>query len=229
MRTKLRLACRLFASLLCAPLVVGAQEAATNSPHHLKWEEAIQAFEAADKTNPPPRDAILLVGSSSIRLWKNAPDQFPEHQLINRGFGGSHLADAVAFAGRIVIPYRPKLVLVYAGDNDIAAGKSPEQVAADFKAFVTQVRSALPATRIAFIAIKPSPSRRKFLPAVKAANQLIQDFIAGQSKLEYLDVFTPMLDANGEPCGEWFGDDQLHLNDAGYKLWAGIVKPVLGK
>jgi lysophospholipase L1-like esterase len=229
MRTTLLLPGWLLASLLCGPLAIGAQAAATNAPHHLQWEKAIQAFEAADKTNPPPRNAILLLGSSSIRLWKDAPAQFPEHRLINRGFGGSHLADSVAFTERIVLPYQPKLVLLYAGDNDIAAGKSPEQVATDFKAFVTKVQAALPATRIAFIAIKPSPSRLKFLPAIKTANRLIQESIAGQPQLEYVEVFTPMLGADGQPRAELFVGDQLHLNDAGYKLWAGIVKPVLEK
>lgn len=229
MRTTLLLTGWLLAGLLSGPSAIGAPDVATNPPHHLQWEPAIRAFEAADKTNPPPRNAILLLGSSSIRLWHDAPAQFPDHRLINRGFGGSHLADSVAFIERIVIPYQPKLVLLYAGDNDIAAGKTPDQVATDFKEFVAKVQAALPETRISFIAIKPSPSRLKFLPAVNAANRLIQEFIAGQPKLDYVDIFTPMLGADGQPRAELFVADQLHLNEAGYKLWAGIVKPVLEK
>lgn len=206
-----------------------AQQASTNQPHHWQWEKTIQGFEAADKTNPPPSNAILMIGSSSIVKWTNAPAQFPEYKLINRGFGGSHLSDSVAFIERIVIPYRPKLVLLYAGDNDIAAGKSAERVFTDFKEFVGKVQGGLPETRIAFIAIKPSPSRTKFMESTRMANRLIQEFIAGNPRLIYVDVFTPMLGADGQPREELFVNDRLHLNAAGYKLWAGIVKPVLEK
>ena len=229
MRTLLSLRGLLLAGWFCASAATAAQDAATNPPHHLQWEKTIRAFEAADITNPPPQNAILLIGSSSIRKWTNAPGQFPDHRLINRGFGGSHLSDSVAFIERIVIPYQPRLVLLYAGDNDIAAGKSPAQVFADFKEFVAKVQGRLPQTRIAFIAIKPSPSRMQFIVPIKTANQLIQNFIAAHSKLAYVDVFTPMLGADGQPRAELFVGDRLHLNDAGYKLWAGIVKPVLEK
>ena len=201
----------------------------TNSLHHLRWETAISEFEAMDRTNPPPTKAVLLIGSSSIRKWTNAPAEFPAHQFINRGFGGSHLSDTVAFVGRIVIPYHPRLILLYAGDNDLAAGTPPEQVCADFKEFVAKVRTALPETRVAFIAIKPSPSRLEFIQPIKTANRLIQEFIAGDPKLAYVDVFTPMLGEAGQPRAELFVGDRLHLSDAGYKLWAGIIKPVLEK
>jgi lysophospholipase L1-like esterase len=219
----------LLAGWLISPLATSAQNGTTNRPHHLQWEKAIQAFEASDKTNPPPRDAILMIGSSSIVKWTNAPAQFPDHRLINRGFGGSHLSDSVAFIERIVAPYQPKLVLLYAGDNDIAAGKTPEQVFADFKAFVAKVRGALPDTRIAYLAIKASPSRVKLMDQFKTANRSIQEFSGADPKLIYVDVFTPMLGADGQPRAEFFVADQLHLNEAGYKLWAGIVKPVLEK
>jgi lysophospholipase L1-like esterase len=227
MRARLSLGGLLLASLLYGLVATFAQDGATNRPHHWQWENTIQAFEAADQTNPPPRNAILMIGSSSIRKWTNAPAQFPDHRLINRGFGGSHLSDSIAFIERIVVPYEPKLVLLYAGDNDIAAGKSPDQVFTDFKAFVAKVQAARPETRIAFIAIKPSPSRMKFIQPIKTANGLIQEFVAGNPKLVYVDVFTPMLGEDGQPRAELFVSDQLHLSDAGYKLWAGIVKPVL--
>lgn len=229
MRKTLSLPAALLAGLLFGPLATSAQDSVTNRPHHLQWEKAIQAFEASDKTNPPPRSAILMIGSSSIVKWTNAPAQFPDHQLINRGFGGSHLSDSVAFLERIVIPYQPRLVLLYAGDNDIAAGKTPEQVFADFKAFVAKVRGALPDARIAYVAIKPSPSRVKLMDQFKTANRLIQEFAGTDPRLIYVDVFTPMLGADGQPRAEFFVADRLHLNEAGYKLWAGIVKPVLEK
>jgi lysophospholipase L1-like esterase len=209
--------------------VTRACAAETNLPHHTQFEPAIRAFEAADRTNPPPPNAVLLIGSSSIRLWKDAPAQFPSHRLLNRGFGGSHLSDSVAFADRIAIPYRPRVVVLYAGDNDIAAGKSPEQVLADLKAFVAKVRSALPETRIAYLSIKPSPSRLKHLEQFREANRLIREFCAGDDRLVYVDVFTPMLDRDGQPREEFFLGDRLHLNSEGYKVWAGIVGPVLDR
>jgi len=217
----------LLAGLLSWPLFIFAQDAATNRPHHLQWEKAIRAFEAADKTDPPPRHAILMIGSSSIVKWTNAPAQFPEYQLIRRGFGGSHLSDSVAFIDRIVVPYEPMLVLLYAGDNDIAGGKSAEQVFADFQEFVAKVQGQLPGTTIAYLAIKPSASRMKFMETIKTANRLIQEYSRTNPKLIYVDTFTPMLDADGQPRAELFVGDRLHLSDAGYKLWAGIVKPVL--
>ena len=201
----------------------------TNPPHHVQYESAIRAFEAADKTNPPPKEAVLFIGSSSIRMWKTAQEQFPKHRIINRGFGGSHLLDSVVFADRIVIPYRPKLVVLYAGDNDIAAGKAPEIVRDDFKAFVAKVRSALPETRIAYVAIKPSPSRLKYFEAHKRTNELIREAAVEDGKLIFVDVWTPTLGADGKPREELFLKDRLHLNEAGYKLWAGIVGPVLDR
>ncbi len=192
-----------------------------------RWETAIRAFEAADKTNPPPQNAIEFIGSSSIRRWTNAPAQFPGHRIFNRGFGGSHLSDSVALADRIVIPYRPKLIVLYAGDNDINAGKPPQQVFADFKEFVRRVYRELPETRIAFIAIKPCPAREKHLEAVRVANRLIREFIAGDEKLVFLDVFTSSLTDEGRPRTDLYLRDGLHPNATGYKLWAGIVRPIL--
>src|ERR1035441_3705713 len=148
-----------------------------------RWEKDIVAFEAADTTNPPPQDAILFIGSSSIRRWTNVAQAFPGHKVFNRGFGGSQLSDSVAFVDRIVTPYKPKLVLLYAGDNDIASGKSPERVLSDFKAFVASIHAALPETRIAYIAIKPCPAREKYLEQVKATNRLIRDSATSDNRL----------------------------------------------
>ncbi len=194
-----------------------------------RWEPAIRAFEAADRTNPPPRNAVEFIGSSSIRLWTNAPSLLPGHCIFNRGFGGSHLADSVAFVDRIVIPYRPKLVVLYAGDNDISAGKSPEEVFADFKEFARKVHAALPQTKMAFISIKPCPAREKYLETVQTANRLIKEFIGSDGRLTYIDVFTPSLSAGGKPRAELYLKDGLHPNDTGYQLWASLVKPVLDK
>ena len=194
-----------------------------------RWETDIGAFEASDKTNPPPQNAILFIGSSSIRMWTDIEKAFPAHKVFRRGFGGSELSDSVAFADRIVIPYKPKMVLLYAGDNDIANGRSPERVLMDFKAFVLKVHAALPQTRVGYIAVKPSLARRKLLDEMKTANRLINDYIAHNDDLLFIDVFTPMLNPEGEPRPELFIQDGLHLNEKGYALWASIIEPVLDK
>jgi lysophospholipase L1-like esterase len=200
---------------------------AETAPSTNRWESAIAEFEAMDRTNPPPRQATLFVGSSSVRLWPHLAQDFPGHKVIQRGFGGSELSDVVAFANRIVLPYQPKIILVYAGDNDIANGKSPERVLADFKTFAQKVRVASPSTRIGFIAVKPCPAREKFLSEVKAANRLIREFAGQDGNLFFVDVFTPMLGADGALRAELFGPDGLHMNEKGYALWASLIRPLL--
>jgi hypothetical protein len=133
-----------------------------------KFEKDIRAFEAADQTNRPPTGCMLAIGSSSIRTWKNIDESFPGTCVINRGFGGSHMSDAAMYVERIVVPYHPSLILVYAGDNDIKDGKTPERVLADFQLFVEKVHSALPHVPIGFISIKPSPSRKEFLDQIRS-------------------------------------------------------------
>ena len=210
----------IFASCVSAP-AVSAEQAADN-----RWENEIQAFERQDAKRRPPENAVLFVGSSSVRLWK-LEKPFPELGAINRGFGGSQLADAVHFAERIVIRYRPRLVVLYAGDNDLAAGKKPEQVLADFKQFAAKVKAALPETRIAYLAIKPSIKRRALIARIRETNAAIEHFISGDKRLSYVDVFQPMLTADAEPRPELFRADGLHLNAEGYRLWASVLQPTL--
>jgi len=195
-----------------------------------KWEAEIKAYESSDRTNPPPKDAILFVGSSSIRLWQSLARDFPDHKVINRGFGGSHLADSVAFVDRIVIPYRPKMILLYAGDNDIADGKTPEEVLMDFKTFVKKVHAKLPKARIAYISIKPSIARWQLVDRVREANRLIEVYCQTRKHpklMTFIDVFTPMLESDGQLRNELFVEDGLHLNANGYELWTSVIKPQL--
>lgn len=203
--------------------------AAEQKPHESKqWEKEIQAFEAADKTNPPQQNAILFIGSSSIKRWATLASDFAAYKVLNRGFGGSHLSDSVAFVDRIVIPYKPKLVLIYAGDNDIAAGKSAEEVFSDFKKFVQKIQEALPETRVGFISIKPSPAREKFIEPIKKTNGLVKDYAQGKGKVSYIDVFTPMLNAESKPRAELLVKDGLHPNQECYQLWASVIKTAIG-
>src|SRR5262245_41487330 len=205
-----------------SPSRLSAVEPALNAS---QWETEIKAFEVADKTNSPPKDAILFVGSSSIRLWKDLAKNFSEFKIIQRGFGGSEISDVTAFAPRIVIPYRPRQVVLYAGDNDIASSKSPERILNDFKSLVAAIHGKLPNTTITFISIKPSPSRWKFEEQVKQANALIKNYAVANTRLEFIDVFTLMLAADGKPRPELFLADNLHMNRKGYDLWVTLIKP----
>lgn len=204
--------------LLLAPVVFAAPE---------KWADAINKFTQADATRPPPSGAVVFVGSSSIVRWATLEKDFPGVTVVNRGFGGSELADSVFYADRIVIPYRPKTVVVYAGENDLNTGQTPEKVFGDFKAFVAKVHAALPKTKIVFIAIKPSPSREKIKAQVVRANALIAAECARDPRLAFADIYTPMLTAKGEMRPELFVKDMLHLNEAGYAVWVPVVAPFL--
>ena len=193
-----------------------------------RWEKAIQTFEQQDAENAPPKGEIVFIGSSSIRMWKTSED-FPEFSIINRGFGGSQTADSVEFAPRIAIPYEPRLVVLYAGDNDIAAGKSPEQVAEAAKTFFKTIHDALPRTRIAYIAIKPSILRWEMIGKMRAANALIHAHTETDPLLQFIDIDAPMLGGDGKPREELFLQDGLHLSREGYDLWNSIVRPYLSE
>ncbi|MEO8250548.1 MAG: SGNH/GDSL hydrolase family protein [Burkholderiales bacterium] len=189
-----------------------------------RWRADLAAFEAADHDHPQPPGGVLFVGSSSIRLWNGLEQQFGHVPVvIKRGLGGSRIDDFTRHLSRLVLRYRPRLVVVYAGDNDIAQGRSPKEVLASFQTFATRLRQSLQATRIAFISIKPSPTRREFLPKVRQANALIEDWAGSRPWLDFIDVYTPMTLADGAPRPELFRADGLHLNDAGYALWRSII------
>lgn len=211
--------------LLVVPAVALADEPAV-SPH-AKWEKAIAAFEQKDAAQMPPKQGIVFVGSSSIVGWK-LEDYFSKLPVIKRGFGGSQLADSVHFAPRIVTKYEPKTVVLYAGDNDLAAGKSPEQVAADFDAFVKVVHDKLPKTKIIYIAVKPSIARWKLIDKVRATNKLIAEACAkDEQRLVFLDIAPLMLKDDGQPNPELFVKDGLHMSKLGYERWSDLLRPHL--
>ena len=192
-----------------------------------KWEKEITSFEQHDRENPPPPNGIVFVGSSSIRLWSTLAADFPQHRVLNRGFGGSEIADSVHFADRIVLPYAPRMVVLYAGGNDLNNGKAPEQVFADFKAFVETLRAKLPAVEIAYISSAPNPARWAQVEKVKALNAMIAEFSAAQTKMKFINVFPQMLAEDGMPKPDIFRDDRLHMNPEGYKIWTRIIAPLL--
>jgi lysophospholipase L1-like esterase len=220
-----------FFLLACAPQAAPpaprqvVPQAAVSGPS--QWEPDIQRLETADRTNPPRDGGFVFVGSSSIRMWQTLESDFPGLRVLNRGFGGSELSDVVQFADRIVVRYKPRVVIVYAGDNDLAAGKTPAQVFADFQSFVAIIHRELPETRVAFVSIKPSIARLNIIDKVRQTNQLIRDYVRTDDKLAYVDVFTPMLDVSGQPRQELFLEDGLHMNAKGYAIWRDLIFPIL--
>jgi lysophospholipase L1-like esterase len=212
-----------FATVMAASFAMRSL-AAEEKPH--KFEADIKRFEAQDQKSPPPAHPVLFVGSSSIRIW-NVAKSFPDLTVLNRGFGGSQIADSVYFADRIVIKYKPRAIVFYAGDNDLAAGKTPEQLFEDFKQFVAKVHAALPKTPIVFISIKPSIARWKLIDQGREANKLIAAMAADDPLLKFIDVGPAMLDAEGKPRADLFLPDGLHMNATGYELWTSLLAPVL--
>ncbi|MBX3436917.1 MAG: hypothetical protein KF861_05470 [Planctomycetaceae bacterium] len=208
-------------------VVLGGVAFAADSPvAESRWESAIQEFERRDRVSAPAPGGVLFVGSSSIRLWDLATS-FPDKELINRGFGGSQIADSTQFAERIVLPYAPRTIVLYAGDNDIAGGKTPCEVLADFQAFVGVIHDHLPETRIVYIAIKPSLKRWNLVHKMRAANALIRSTCEDDERLQFVDIDAPMIGADGRPRPELFVDDGLHLSPAGYELWSRLVRPFI--
>ena len=195
------------------------------------WEPAIRDFEEQDKTHPPKPGGIVFAGSSSFRFWDTLVSDMKPLEVIDRGFGGSEFSDLDRYANRIVVAYRPRAVVVYEGDNDLAEGssKTPEMVAADFRNFVQIVHGALPDTWIYILSIKPSKLRWKQWPQMKAANKMMQDYAATQERVQYIDIATSMFDANGNLPGDLFKADGLHPTAKLYAMWTSIIKPILLK
>ena len=219
METKIRRPLLLFLSLALWAAPLAAKPEA--------WTAEIDRLTAADATNPPPQHAVVFVGSSSIRLWQSLPHDFPGIATINRGFGGSELADSVYYADRIVIAYHPRTVVLFAGTNDLWSGKTPEAVFADFQAFRARLRTALPETKLIYLSITLAPSRMRIHDAMRATNRLIANACARDPHCTFVDLNTPMAGPNGLPPSELFRDDQLHLKPAGYAIWTKVLAPYL--
>jgi lysophospholipase L1-like esterase len=223
--------CVLFVSL-CAfswqPNSVASAQATAKpkAPDPARFESEITAFEKWDRQNAFPKNPILFVGSSSIRLWPTA-EAFPNAPVINRGFGGSTIADVNHYFDRVVAKYKPRAVILYAGDNDIANGKSPQMVYDDFLEFVSLVREKISQTPIYFISIKPSNARQKLWPKMKETNALIEKLARQNQNVKFVDVATPMLAGRDTPSKEFFLDDGLHLNSNGYDLWNTALGPAI--
>jgi lysophospholipase L1-like esterase len=200
-------------------LTYGSRYAAFHLPE-------IRSIEARATEAPPESGTIIFTGSSSIRTWETLGRDMAPLPVLNHGFGGSQLSHVLHYAPQILFPYHPRIIVVYAGDNDLAGGpKTPTSVANDFSALVDAIRAEVPDTRVFFLSIKPSIARIDRWPEMEYANRLIQEICDGDSRLSYVDVATPMLDADGKPREELFSWDGLHMNEEGYALWTSIVRP----
>ncbi|MES2458300.1 MAG: GDSL-type esterase/lipase family protein [Bacteroidota bacterium] len=192
------------------------------------WND-IRAFQKKDSVDMPTKNGIVFTGSSSIRMWSNLETLYKDYQVINRGFGGSVLPNVNDYVNELIINYKPRQVVIYCGDNDIAAGASAEKTLENFTTLFNNIRKGLPKTNIAFISMKLSPSRAKFVPEVIKANELIKDFIAKQKNAAFIDIASKMLDSKGEMRPELFQNDMLHMKPAGYEIWAAAITPYLKK
>jgi lysophospholipase L1-like esterase len=191
-----------------------------------RWERFVAAFEEADHVSPPPKGEIVFVGSSTIHRWDTAT-YFPDLKIINRGIDGTELSDALRYVDRLVLRYEPRLVVVYAGDNDIAAGRLSEQISVDFERFVRAVHSKLPQTRILYIGIKPSPLRWLQIDRMRLANDVIRTICQRDDRLAFLDFDNLMLGWDEKPRRDLFVEDGLHLSPLGYQVWTAVLKPFL--
>ena len=214
----------LLITLLFAALMSYAQTA--------PFQNEIDQFKKEDSAHFPPKGAILFVGSSSFRMWSDIQNYFPGYSIINRGFGGSALPDVIRFAPDIIFPYGPKQIVIYCGDNDLAADSSltGKDVFNRFKILYEMIRKNLGTeVNVLFVSIKPSPSRKNLLPKMESANALVKRYIAKQKNASYADVFHAMLDANGNMQPELYKEDMLHMKPDGYAIWKKVIQPYLLK
>ena len=193
------------------------------------WND-IQNFKKQDSVSFPSKNAILLIGSSSFTKWTDVQDYFPGYTIINRGFGGSTLLDEIRYVNDIVFPYQPKQIIIYCGENNLASSDTvtAAMVLYRFKQLFQMIRDKSEAP-IAYISMKPSPSRRHLFPKMREGNQLIKDFLATQKNTAFIDVHQKMLNAVGEPMPEIFLEDSLHMNAKGYAIWQKEIQPYLLK
>lgn len=233
MRTRTRLqsvtlrARRVVVAVVVAGLA-GAVAARSSAQTAAKWDPAIQKFEAQDKVAPPPQNAVVFIGASSIVRW-NLREYFPElgAKAINRGFGGSQSVDSVRYVDRIVIPYRPRIVVYYAGDNDVEAGVPASEIAHQFAVFEQKVHAALPGTKVIFISIKPSIRRWTWIDTIRTANALVKAYYLKTPHTQFMDIENQMLGADGKPNPDLLVADGLHMTPAGYRIWTAALRPLL--
>jgi lysophospholipase L1-like esterase len=210
-------------------LIISFITITADNPDPLRFKQEINEYKEADKINPPQQGLYLFIGSSSIRMWKTLEEDFAGYHVINRGFGGSHFSDAIYYFNDLVTPYRPKKIIIYEGDNDIASDKSPESVFKDFKKFLKMISKNMDNPEIAIIAAKPSPRRWHLKEKYESLNLKFEKFCERKENLTYIDVYKPMLNEKGRPDPQLFLKDSLHMNGKGYEIWKNLTLPFIEK
>jgi lysophospholipase L1-like esterase len=193
-----------------------------------KFEKQVLAYEAEDRANPPPSNAILFAGDSQFFRWKTIREDLPGYTLINRGIDSFQFRDLIHYADRIVTPYAPRLIVLHVGGNDVHNGRTPEQVLGDFKTFVAAVRAKLPKVPIVYSSITPGPGRWDEAPQRKEANRLLREYIATRTDLKFVDLWDAMLTTEGKPREDLWVEDRVHPNHAGYQVRVELTQPLLG-
>lgn len=216
---------KLFLFVVCVVFIFNAT--AQQPPFY----DDIRAFKKQDSIKPPPQHAILFVGSSSFTKWTDVQSYFPKYTIINRGFGGSTLPDVIRYANDIIFPYQPKEVVIYCGENDFAAddNTTAQMVFDRFRTLYGMIREEMKTIQVAYVSLKPSPSRRKYWPKMIEANKMIKDYISKQSHASFINVFDVMMNASHQPKPEIFLEDSLHMNAKGYAIWKKAIEPYLIK
>jgi len=193
-----------------------------------RFNEAIAAFEAMDSEMIPPEEAIVVTGSSSIRRWDQIEEDLAPLTVIPRGFGGSTMADLLHFADRIVLPYKPRAVVIYEGDNDTGSyGVPPAQIINELNELTAMIHHVLPETRIFLISVKPSLARTEYWDVAQETNELYKKLATENDKIFYIDIATPLLNPDGTVMNDIFVEDDLHLNEKGTQIWAATIKGAL--
>ena len=192
-----------------------------------KWEETISSLELRDEKSFPKEGAILFTGSSSIAMWNDISKYFPEKEILNRGFGGSEFSDLIHYADRVIYPYKPSKVFIYEGDNDLAAGEPIDNIVKEAIKLREEIAAELPGTSVIFISPKPSISRWNLKEKYQDLNKKLRDYAGGTEQTFFADVWTPMLNVNGEVREDLFLEDGLHMNSKGYEIWQRVLAPYL--
>lgn len=221
---------RAFSTLIMASILMSASSAAQaqNSALQLRFEKQVQEYEAFDLKAPPPRGAILFAGDSQFFRWKTIHEDLAGYTLVNRGIDSFQFPDLIQYADRLVLPYQPRLIVLHVGGNDVHNGRTPAQLLADFQSFVALVRARLPDVPIVYSSITPGPGRWDEAPQRVAANRAVQEYIATQPGLEFVDLWSEMLNPDGQPREELWVGDRVHPNHSGYLIRVKLTKPLLG-
>lgn len=227
MKSQFRTLAFLALYLILTSLTVNAQDR-PHVPDPLRFEEEIQSFEQWDAKNSAPDQAVLFVGSSSIRFW-NTAEAFPEYPVINRGFGGSHITDVLYYYNRLIGRFDPSLIVFYCGENDIYSGQSIQHVFDDYLELLNRIESDFPEAHFLYVSIKPSTSRIEHSEQFAEFNRKVEEYNQSNNKMHYIDLASPLTTSNDRPDDSLFMDDRLHLNERGYRLWNGLLAEFLNR